>query len=110
MYFSDTSSAAIRELMAAAFETLLFFPGIDYERWKDVLLLEYTEEVIDALGDEADEVNEALLELWHDVAYADESTGIEKKYCDWAALLKNKSMVDYYYKLVEESNAARGIE
>lgn len=110
MYFSDTSSSAMRELMAAAFETILFFPGIDYERWKKVLLLEYTEEVIDALGDEAEEVQEALDELWHEVVYADESTGIEKKYCDWAALLKNQAMVDYYYKLVEESNAARGIE
>lgn len=110
MYFSDTTSAAIRELMAAAFETILFFPGIDYERWVKVLLLEYTEEVVDALGDEPDEVHEALYELWHDVVYADESTSIEKKYCDWAALLKNQAMVEYYYKLVEESNAARGIE
>lgn len=107
MYFDNLKSADTRELMAAAFETLLFFPGIDFERWKLVLLREYTEEVVAALGTDPEDVTEALDELWHNTDYRDESTDITKKYCDWAALLSNKSMVDYYYKLVAEANAAR---
>lgn len=92
-----------RELRAAAFETILFFPGQTFESWKKILLLEYTSEVVEALGSNPEDVQDGLAELWESV-YEDESTGIAKKYCEWAVLLKNQSMVDYYRKLVEEAN------
>lgn len=92
-----------RELMAAAFETLLFFPGQTFESWKKILLLEYTSEVVEALGSNHEDVEEGLAKLW-DTVYEDECTGISKKYHEWAALLKNQAMADYYKKLVEEAN------
>ena len=92
-----------RELRAAAFETILFFPGLTFETWQKILLLEYTSEVVEALGSNPEDVCEGLTELWENV-YEDECTGIAKKYSEWAALLKNQAMVDYYRKLVEEAN------
>lgn len=92
-----------RELRAAAFETILFFPGQTFETWQKILLLEYTSEVVEALGSNPEDVKEGLSELWESV-YEDECTGIAKKYCEWAALLKDQAMVDFYKKLVEEAN------
>ncbi len=92
-----------RELRAAAFETLLFFPGQTFDTWQKILLLEYTSEVVDVLGSNPEDVQEGLAELW-DSEYEDECTGITKKYCEWAVLLKNQAMVDYYRKLVDEAN------
>lgn len=92
-----------RELRAAAFETLLFFPGQTFESWKKILLLEYTSEVVEALGSNHEDVEEGLVQLWESV-YEDECTGIAKKYSEWADLLKNQAMADYYKKLVEEAN------
>lgn len=92
-----------RELRAAAFETLLFFPGQTFETWKKILLLEYTSEVVEALGSNPEDVEEGLVNLWES-EYEDECTGIAKKFCDWAALLKNQAMADYYRKLVDEAN------
>lgn len=92
-----------RELRAAAFETILFFPGQTFDSWKKILLLEYTSELVDALGSNPEDVHEGLAELW-DSIYEDECTGIAKKYSEWAALIKNQAMADYYKKLVEEAN------
>lgn len=92
-----------RELKAAAFETLLFFPGQTFESWKKILILEYTSEVVGALGSNPEDVDEGLTLLWESV-YEDDCTGIAKKYCEWAALLKNQAMADYYKKLVDEAN------
>lgn len=92
-----------RELKAAAFETLLFFPGQTYDSWKKILLLEYTSEVVDVLGTNPEDVEEGLKELWENV-YEDECTGIAKSYREWASLLKNQAMADYYRKLVNDTN------
>lgn len=92
-----------RELRAAAFETLLFFPGQTFESWQKIILLEYTSEVVEVLGSNPEDVKEGLADLWES-EYEDESTGITKKYCEWAVLLKNQAMVDYYRKLVADAN------
>lgn len=99
----------IKELKAAAFETILFFPGLDFQQWCQVLLKEYTEEVVDALGDDAQQVMNDLTELWTS-SYTDPTTEICKKYCEWATILKNKEMIGNYYKLVEEANQKKGIK
>lgn len=98
------------ELKAAAFETLLHNPGCDMQKWLMVLLREYTEEIVAALGSDPEEVIEELSSWWNNEQYIDENTGIAKTYGQWAKILSTGDATLRYRELVKEANRARGIE
>lgn len=88
------------ELKSAAFEALLLNPGSERQDWIDNLVENYGIEVVDALGNDPNEVFADLADLWDDV-YLDPASGIEKSYSDWAETLCNEQTVDLYYELIE---------
>lgn len=96
-----------RELKAAAFETLMFFPGCDLDTWMQVLLKEYTEEVVAVLGTDPAEVTAELREWWADMVYTDEITEISRTYSQWAQVFSTQKGVDFYRTLVEEAVKAK---
>lgn len=100
----------VNEFRAAAFEVLLHNPGCDLNSWMNILLREYTEEVVAVLGSDPEEVIDELNYLWNDERYVDENTGIAKTYRQWSKLLSSKDAVDHYRQLVKEANKAKGIE
>lgn len=99
----EPESYEIRELKAAAFETLMFFPGCGREAWLTVLLREYTEEVCAALGSDSQEVVDELNQWWEHMTYCDEITGICRKYHQWAQVFRDQKAVDFYRTLVAEA-------
>lgn len=66
------------ELKAAAFEYLLLNPGSEFGDWKQGLISDYPTEVVDALGNNPEEVYADLADLWES-DYADPKTGIEHR-------------------------------
>lgn len=97
----------VRELKAAAFETLMFFPGCDLDTWIQILLKEYTEEVVAVLGTDPEEVTAELREWWTDMVYTDEITEISRTYTQWAQVFSSQKGVDFYRTLVEEAVKAK---
>lgn len=88
------------ELKDAAFEYLLLNPGSEFGDWQQGLIEDYPTEVVDALGNNPDEVYSSLADLWED-DYEDPKTGIEQRLCDWALAFATEQSVNIYYKLVE---------
>lgn len=88
------------ELKDAAFEYLLLNPGSEFGDWQQGLVEDYPTEVVDALGNDPNEVYSSLADLWED-DYEDPKTGIEQRLCDWALAFATEQSVDIYYKLVE---------
>lgn len=97
----------IRELKAAAFETLMFFPGCDLDSWMQVLLKEYTEEVVAVLGSDPEEVTAELRDWWTNMVYTDEITEISRTYAQWAKVFATQKGVEFYRSLVEEAVKAK---
>ena len=97
----------IRELKAAAFETLTFFPGCDIDSWMQVLLKEYTEEVVAVLGSDPAEVTAELRDWWTNMVYTDEITEISRTYSQWAKVFATQNGVDFYRSLVDEAVKAK---
>jgi len=100
LQYSETGSL-LDELKAAAFEYLLLNPGSEFGDWKQGLISDYPTEVVDALGNNPEEVYADLADLWES-DYADPKTGIEQKYSEWAMSFANEYAVGIYYFLVEE--------
>lgn len=88
------------ELRAAAFEYLLLNPGSEFGDWQQGLIQEYPTEVVDALGNNPNEVYSDLADLWES-DYMDPKTGIEQKFSGWAESFCNESAVGIYYYLVD---------
>lgn len=88
------------ELKAAAFEYLLLNPGSEFGDWQQGLITEYPTEVVDALGNNPDEVFAELSDLWES-DYTDPKTGIEQKFSEWAMSFANEHAVGIYYFLVD---------
>lgn len=88
------------ELKAAAFEYLLLNPGSDFGDWQQGLIEQYPAEVVDALGNNPDEVFAELSDLWES-DYTDPKTGIEQKFSEWAMSFANEHAVGIYYFLVD---------
>lgn len=97
----------IRELKAAAFETLMFFPGCDLDSWMQVLLKEYTEEVVAVLGSDPAEVTAELRDWWTNMVYTDEITEISRTYAQWAKVFSTQKGVEFYRSLVDEAVKAK---
>lgn len=100
LQYSDTGTLTA-ELQDAAFEYLLLNPGSEFGDWRQGLISDYSTEVVDALGNDPEEVNADLADLWES-DYADPKTGIEQKYSEWAMSFANEYAVGIYYFLVEE--------
>lgn len=88
------------ELKAAAFEYLLLNPGSEFGDWQQGLITEYPTEVVDALGNNPNEVFAELSDLWES-DYTDPKTGIEQKFSEWAMSFANEHAVGIYYFLVD---------
>ncbi len=90
----------IDELHDAAFEYLLLNPGSEFGDWQQGLIEQYPTEVVDALGNNPDEVFAKLSDLW-ETEYTDPKTGIEQKFSEWAMSFANEHAVGIYYFLVD---------
>lgn len=88
------------ELKAAAFEYLLLNPGSEFEDWQNGLIEDYPTEVVDALGNNPNEVYSYLADLWGK-EYLDPKTDMEQKFSEWAESFANESAVGIYYYLVD---------
>ena len=88
------------ELKAAAFEYLLLNPGSEFGDWQKGLIEDYPTEVVDALGNNPNEVYSDLADLW-EREYLDPKTGMEQKFSEWAESFANESAVGVYYCLVD---------
>ncbi len=90
----------LQELKEAAFEYLLLNPGSDFGDWQQGLISDYPAEVVDALGNNPNEVFADLANLWES-DYEDPKTGIEQKLCEWAMSFANEYAVGIYYFLAD---------
>lgn len=88
------------ELHDAAWNVLHDHPGCGLTAWKDLLLIEYPTEALDALSGDEKAVSEALDKLWQE-RYADKLTGIEKSFADWAAFFSSQDTAGTYDRLVQ---------
>jgi hypothetical protein len=96
------------ELKHAAFEYLLLNPGSEFCDWRQGLIQEYPTEVVDALGNDPDEIYSDLANLWQD-DYLDPTTGIEQSYAEWAQCFSNEPSVGIYYFLVDACKDLRSM-
>lgn len=94
------SDPLMDELKDAAFEYLLLNPGSEFGDWQQGLITEYPTEVVDALGNNPDEVYSDLSDLWES-NYTDPKTGMEQKFSEWAMSFANEYAVGVYYFLVD---------
>lgn len=79
----DGKSALKEELMDAAFEVLQLHPGCDYDRWASLLCEQYGTEVVDVFGNDRDQINTGLSDLWC-CAYKDSRTGMVYTFEEWS--------------------------
>lgn len=91
------------ELKQCAFEYLLLNPGSEFGDWQPGLIEQYPTEVVDALGNNPNEVYSGLSDLW-ETDYTDPQTGIEQKLSEWAMSFANEHAVGIYYFLVDACN------
>lgn len=88
------------ELKDAAFEYLLLNPGSEFGDWQQGLINQYPAEVVDAFGNNPNDVYADLADLWES-DYQDPKTGIEQKFSEWALSFANDHAVGIYYFLVD---------
>lgn len=91
---------SLEELKAAAFEVLLLNPGCEQSDWAQILVEQYGMEVVDAYGNNPQEVYASLVDLWES-PYFDKNSGLEYDYKTWAEALWTDASVQMYYDLTE---------
>ena len=89
---------SMAELKAVAFEYLLLNPGSEFGDWQNGLISDYPTEVVDALGNNPNEVFASISDLWES-DYEDPKTGIEQKFSEWAMAFANEYAVGIYERL-----------
>ena len=89
---------ALEELKTAAFEVLLLNPGCELTDWTNILVEQYGTEVVDAYGNNPDDVFAALTDLW-ETPYYDFNSGLEYTFKQWAEAFATKQSVEMYYDL-----------
>lgn len=82
---------------------LLLNPGSEQSDWADVLINQYSTEVVDALGNNPTDVYAELADFWES-PYFDENSGLEYDYKTWAQILDNEASVQMYYGMIEKGN------
>jgi hypothetical protein len=98
-YFLDEEDTSMEDLKAAAFEFLLLNPGSEFCDFQNELINEYPTEVVDALGNDLEDVYAEIANLWES-DYLDPATCLEKTFEDWALCFSTEQSVDLYYYLV----------
>lgn len=93
----------MEELKDAAFEFLLLNPGSDFGDWQSGLMRQYPTEVVDAFGNNPNEVYSELADLWES-EYTDPKTGLCQDFNEWAEAFCNEASVGIYYYLVDAVN------
>lgn len=89
---------SIDELKVAAFEVLLQNPGCEQCDWVNILVEQYGTELVDAYGNDPEEVYASLADLWES-PYYDNNSGLEYDYQTWAEALWTDAAVQMYYDL-----------
>lgn len=90
------------ELKAAAFEVLCLNPGCEQSEWAQILVGQYGTEVVDAYGNDPEEVFAALAALWES-PYFDEASGLEYDFHEWAEAFATEASVQLYYDLTSKN-------
>lgn len=90
----------VDELKAAAFEVLLLNPGSEQSDWAQILVEQYGTEVVDAYGNDPNEVYADLADLWES-PYYDERSGLEYTFEEWAQALYTEQSVQMYHELTK---------
>jgi hypothetical protein len=99
-FFLEGEDTTMEELKAAAFEFLRLNPGSEFGDFQQGLIDDYPAEVVDALGNNPNEVFADISDLWES-DYLDPATGLEKSFEDWALCFCTEQSVDLYYDLAE---------
>ncbi len=89
------------ELKAAAFEVLRLNPGCEQSDWARILVEQYGTEVVDAYGNDPDEVFADLADLWES-PYFDKASGLEYDFHEWAEAFATEASVQLYYDLTSK--------
>ena len=89
------------ELKRAAFEAIYKDGCHDCGDWIDTLVNCYSEEVMDALGNNPNEVYAELEDIWENVDYEDPRTGICLTYQNWAEYFAGELAHTIYDELVK---------
>ena len=92
---------AMSELRDAAFEVLLLHPGCGLNEFGELLAEQYGNELIDAFGDDIDEITKSVIELWQS-SYRDETSGLERSFEKWAEAFATEAAVQMYYDLIKQ--------
>lgn len=78
------------DLKKAAFQTIYDnYNGMECEGWKEALIENYPEEVVDVLGENPFTVFPVLSNMWECDDYRDPQTGICMTYGEWAEFSSN---------------------
>lgn len=93
---------SMEELKAAAFEVLLLNPGCEQSDWAKILVEQYGTEVVDAYGNNPNEVFADLADLWES-PYLDEVSGLEYDFKTWAEAFATDAAVQMYYDLTDKN-------
>lgn len=101
MASSCTNDDTLDELKVAAFEALLFNPGSEQSEWTDTLISQYGTEVVDAYGNNPNEVFADLADLW-ETPYYDGNSGLEYTFSQWADAFATDASVQMYYDLIDK--------
>ena len=88
-------------LKRAAFEAIYKDGCDDCGDWIDTLINCYSEEVVDALGNNPPEVFAALTDIWERTDYEDPRTGFSMTYQKWAALFAVEYGLEVYEELIK---------
>ena len=99
----DWQDETLDELKAAAFEVLLQNPGCEQCDWVNILVEQYGTELVDAYGNNPEEVYASLADLWES-PYYDNNSGLEYDYQTWAEALWTEASVQMYYDLTANKN------
>lgn len=89
------------ELKKVAFDAIYKYGCDDCGDWIDTLVTCYSEEVVDALGNNPPEVYAELTDLWSTMDYEDPRTGICLTYRDWAIYFANEFSYIIYDELIK---------
>lgn len=91
----------MEELKRAAFNAI-YKDGCDNcGDWIDTLVNCYSEEVVDALGNNPNEVYAELEDIWETMDYEDPRTGICLTYQNWAEYFTGEFAHTIYNKLIK---------
>lgn len=103
----DESNIIQQQLLSAAFEAIYRYGCEDCQDWIDTMNSCYSDEVIEAFGNNPFEVNQSLADMWECQDYEDPRTGICLALQDWANYFAGKFSHYIYEELVKANEPER---